>query len=708
MGATYIINPNGSSVLIGGKVGGEDYTRCYVAKGEYANEYQGSSDVKITVKANRQLPVYLGARIFPKEQDGAGGYILLSPPSIERLGANHFIYEFTFLGRIHLLETKLLFNQDLKGNGWNLTFSLVGTARDFLDLICTNMNRTLPVEDQIIETWQVGKVDDEESTLLIDFDNDNCLTALKKVSEAFHLPYRTSISGFHEAIITLDLTNECRVHQHIYTIGEGLSKIRILGDADRPFATALHVLGGMQNIPSDYRGGSKRLRTAGGGEPGEMEVMFDDGTTSGAWTTAKDNTIAGVTVDFNSVAAVYHGTKAMKIYHTSSGAITGQGVKMTGGSYDATGATLTFYVYLEADVDMSTARIWVIIGKNDSWKSIQIQDGMYGYNKSLVGQWQGINIPVVDFGLADQTVEIVKIYCTGYWPAGTKLHIDYVFLFGENLETLSFIYNENNITNHGRIEAVTINEDIFPKSSLAITSVVSTYKFIDTSLFDLNEKDEEGNTKWWIDGVTPKVTFDSGNLSGYSFAIKAFDSGTKEIELVPYIDGLDNEIPSPDSEAYQFQAGDKYVITEIRMPDEYMTEAEDDLLEWGTREYQDFSAQNEIAEIEIEPVWVKNVTGLKYTLLGEDPPVEYDIYPLIDLFMAGDLITISIQGLYSRQLKVLSVVHELFSGNLVWKVKLGNNIPVNLAGKLVGEINGAKNKINSSLQNLKLVKYFMG
>ncbi len=707
-----IINPDGTVIALGGKTGDEDYTKCFIASGEYSDEYQGASQVNLTVHTNRNLPVAIGARIFYDEPDGAGGYVMLSPPSIERISSRHFIYEMIFSGNIHLLETKLFFNQDMKGAGWNLSFSLVGKAEDFLDLICTNMNRTQPVTDPISETWEVGTVDDTTSELLIDFDNDNCLTALRKISEAFNLPYRTSLDG---DTITLDLTNECRVHDHTYSIGEGLMKFKMAGDSDRPFATALHVLGGMQNIPYDYQSGLRRLRMASD-VPDEEEIMFDDGASTGTWQASKGNTVSGVSVSFVSTDAVYHGTKAMKIYPTSGGSITGQIINLTnvGDPYEASGGTLHFYLYLEPGAlpMFITSYIKIAIIDNGTEKYFELRPGMYGYSASIVGSWQHIVIPLSDFGLTTYLVEGANLTLTGYWPDGAKLHMDYFYIAMHNTVTNSFLFDEDDVDQHGRIEAVAVNDDIYPKSSLSVQSKTSQLKFVSNLDFDLNEKDLDGNTIYLIAGIDARLTFNSGNLSGYSFAIKSYTTLTNEIELVPFTEDSGQQIPDtgtdPQCAAYQFDVGDTFVITEINMPESYVEEAETDLLEWGQGQYLDYSAHNEIADVEIDPVWVRQASDLQYVLFGESPVVHYDLDPLVDLFKAGDLITINIEGLFARQLRVVQVTHEFYSKNAVWKLTLGNYKPVNLAGQLVGRQAYHQYMIDTTNRNLKLVKYFAG
>ncbi|MBP6976984.1 MAG: hypothetical protein PHD61_05650 [Bacteroidales bacterium] len=715
MSATFvnIINPDGTVIALGGKSEGQDYTKCFIASGEYSDEYQGASEVKLTVHSNRMIPVVLGARIFYDTTDGAGGYILLAPPSIERISSKHFIYEMVFSGNIHLLETKLFFNQDSKGDGWNLSFSLVGTATDFLTLICTNMNRTEPVADPISETWAVGKVDDTTNDLLLTFDNDNCLTALRKVSEAFKLPYRTSLSG---STITLDLTNECRIHDHVYTVGDGLGSFKMAGSSDRPFATALHVLGSTRNIPYDYQGGVKRLRVETGTVPDEQEVIFDDGTVSGNWTASEGNDILGVLVDFASTDFVYHGTTAMKIYPYISGStITGQIIKIVNGDdpYDASDGTLHLWVYLDlqgsGSYDFAKARLMIVLVTDGTMRNVELSSGMYGFSTENIGKWQEIVIPMKDFGCVSYLIEQVGIIMTGTWGSGANLYVDHVYIsISTASRTDGFIYDEEAVARNGRIESVAINEDIYPKSSLTVVSKTTEYKFVSNLDFDLNAKDGGGNTIYRIARVDARLTFNSGNLSGYGFAIKSFTPGTNEIELIPFTEESGQDIPSLTGTSYQFNVGDTYVITEINMPESYVTTAEEDLLEWGQDQYLDYSTLNEIAEVDIDPVWVKQATDQQYTLLGESPVVHYDLDPLVNLFKAGDLITINIAGLFARQLRVVDITHEFYSKNAIWKVTLGNYAPLNLPGRLVSALNDHEGRLITLSRNSKNEKYYMG
>ena len=713
-----IINPNGTVIKLGGKEGSEDYTRCLITAGEYSDEYQGASQVKLTVHTNRFLPVVIGARIFYDTLDGAGGYILLAPPSIERVSAKHFIYEMVFSGNIHLLETRLFFNQDLKGGGWNLSFSLVGKAEDFIDLVCTNMNRTQPVANPISETWATGTVDDDTSQLLIDFDNDNCLTALRKISEAFNLPYSTSLTG---STITLSLTNQFRVHDHAYTIGDGLASFKMVGDSDRPFATVLHVLGGMQNIPYDYQDGLRRLRAGTGTLPDEEEIVYDDGTSTGTWHAAKGNTITGVSVNFSDTNLVKHGTSAMRIYPNSGYGITGQIITITniGTPYLAQNGTLYLWVALESSsvYDFTWSRLKISVVDNGTQRDIELVKGMYGFNTAAIG-WQQITIPLKDFGCTGYEIEGVKITTTGYWVNGAKLHVDYIYIAVKHTLSTGFIYDEDAVAEHGRIEAVAINDDIYPKGGTTefpptVITKVSEYKFTDSGIdFDLNEKDIDGNTIYKFNGIEPRINFTSGNLSGYSFALKAYTTATKEIEIVPYTDDNGQPIPDPGIDpqcaAFQFAVGDTYVITEINMPDTYVDQAEEDLTEWGQDQYIDYVDDNEIAEVEIDPVWVRKAEDLQYTLLGESPVTHYDITPTENLFKAGDLVTVTIEGLFSRRLRVTSVTHEFYSKNAVWRLTLGNYAPINIPGRLFSELTMQGYRMTTTIGKLKLVKYFRG
>lgn len=91
-------------------------------------------------------------------------------------------------------------------------------------------------------------------------------------------------------------------------------------------------------------------------------------------------------------------------------------------------------------------------------------------------------------------------------------------------------------------------------------------------------------------GESAKITFTSGQLAGFTFAIDAdgWDNSTKQINFniiqddPAYPSGIPNNVLKP-------SVGDSFVLLDINMPDAYKTAAEDKLKEIGDQYLADFS-----------------------------------------------------------------------------------------------------------------------
>ena len=91
-------------------------------------------------------------------------------------------------------------------------------------------------------------------------------------------------------------------------------------------------------------------------------------------------------------------------------------------------------------------------------------------------------------------------------------------------------------------------------------------------------------------GESAKITFTSGQLAGFTFAIDAdgWDNSTKQITFniiqddPAYPSGIPNNVLKP-------SVGDSFVLLDINMPDAYKTAAEDKLKEIGDQYLADFS-----------------------------------------------------------------------------------------------------------------------
>lgn len=146
----------------------------------------------------------------------------------------------------------------------------------------------------------------------------------------------------------------------------------------------------------------------------------------------------------------------------------------------------------------------------------------------------------------------------------------------ESIAAYGIKENEKNYTNikPGRIGTVT---------ALGTDKIT----FIDNTMFDLNAKEADGKTtKYLIEGTNAKIKFESGQLAGYEFDLHSYEHGTHKFVINKFQDENGTVFPSETSGAFQISVGDKYSILDIQLPQEYITEAEKDLKEAGTKDFE--------------------------------------------------------------------------------------------------------------------------
>lgn len=128
---------------------------------------------------------------------------------------------------------------------------------------------------------------------------------------------------------------------------------------------------------------------------------------------------------------------------------------------------------------------------------------------------------------------------------------------------------EKNTELYDIIEANYINDDIYPHRTGRVTAVDATniYKFSDALIdFDINAQ--------LLPGLSAKVTFNTGQLSGYTFEISKFDNGIKQFTILKNKDETAIDVPSA---LLRMAIGDEYVLTDIEMPISYVQAAEQEL-----------------------------------------------------------------------------------------------------------------------------------
>lgn len=229
-----------------------------------------------------------------------------------------------------------------------------------------------------------------------------------------------------------------------------------------------------------------------------------------------------------------------------------------------------------------------------------------GYNKGLLS---------IDPGKADN----VKFY-TRLWPVGSSRNID-AATYGHSRLQLpdGKRYVEVNADKYGRVDHYEAEAfaDIYPRRTCTISSVRSEvkkgedgndftiYYFKDNNLpFSPNEYE--------IGGLVKRVSFQEGSELGglgdeedgtYYFEVN-YDDKTEEFEIItiwPY----DNDMQLPGGSLVP-KVGDKYILWNIRMPEEYYRIAEEEFGQAVDKYNQEHALDVSVFKSSTDHVWVEN------------------------------------------------------------------------------------------------------
>lgn len=150
----------------------------------------------------------------------------------------------------------------------------------------------------------------------------------------------------------------------------------------------------------------------------------------------------------------------------------------------------------------------------------------------------------------------------------------------------SYIEKPEAVAKYGVWEGRKYFDTIKPSRTGKVTALGgSVLQFVDDTMFDLNEKDAEGNTKYLLIESSAKVHFNTGNLSGYEFEVHSYDHATHTFTLKKQTDERGNVFPSDSSKAFQFAKDDEYKLLDVALPPEWETKAEQELAEQGNIYY---------------------------------------------------------------------------------------------------------------------------
>ena len=236
----------------------------------------------------------------------------------------------------------------------------------------------------------------------------------------------------------------------------------------------------------------------------------------------------------------------------------------------------------------------------------------------------------------------------------------------------SYIENPTAVAAFGIKEGSRIYEDIYPHRTGQVTAVVADngLQFVDNTMFDLNEKDEKGQTRWLIDGTCAKVKFVGNcNLSGYQFEVAKFDSATKTFTLNLYEDSRGLKIP--DGRAYTIEKNAEYVLLDIVMPDDpYVIDAEAELKVAGEKDLAEDSQPKVEYELELSSLELKRKFGSEAGI--------------VNLFNVGDYLPIKDADInVDKAIRIKGFTRDCYSDPYKYKVTLSDTVEVSIIQQLL-------------------------
>lgn len=211
------------------------------AEGNLTTRLMGESVVNMTFTLPEYVEFLTGDTVeIPNE-----GVFILSEPNFTELGKRRFEYNLKFVGEHYQLgNTQFMFYNE-SNQLTNGEFFITGQLIDFVSLVVKNANRNS-------SGWVVGAIHETDYKTL-NFQNDNCLSVLTRLSDEFGIEFW--IQG---RAINFSKKGAQSGLSFRYGKGNGLRSLT-REESDKKPVTRLFVFGSKDNLPTDYRSISRRL-----------------------------------------------------------------------------------------------------------------------------------------------------------------------------------------------------------------------------------------------------------------------------------------------------------------------------------------------------------------------------------------------------------------------------------------------------------------
>lgn len=322
--------------------------------------------------------------------------------------------------------------------------------------------------------------------------------------------------------------------------------------------------------------------------------------------------------------------------------------------------TITFYFIPPLDFSISHLRIeWRTVGGSDAdwwYKDVSTPSPQ---QIGWLGAWEAKEVRIRSFDAEGNS-----------W-------VTPIFTVSEDNDVPIFVnriaYIDRDPLSFGVIELSKIYDDIFPHRTGAVTAIdpASEFHFIDTEIdFDLNNQ--------LLPGLEPKVTFNTGQLGGYTFKISQFDNNTKEFTILKNEEETALDVPSPDMKP---AIGDEYVLIDIKMPDSYVTEAEETLYNKVFADILILCYPRVSYTVVLDPLFLKR-TGKRFAL-GEQVWIVDD-----DMEINRKIRIISfMRSLLAEYQYELTLADELVETSTISRMQNEQNRTANDLGQLTTRVN---------------------
>ncbi|MCW0487116.1 phage tail spike protein [Riemerella anatipestifer] len=250
-----------------------------------------------------------------------------------------------------------------------------------------------------------------------------------------------------------------------------------------------------------------------------------------------------------------------------------------------------------------------------------------------------------------------------------------------------YIQDDAKVKLFGLKEGVKIFDDIKPTFKgivSGVTNLENGSQEIEVSNmdFDLNETDSNG-TKYLLNDTPAKLHINKGNLAGYEFELLkngGYNHATKTFRVKQFTDERGQKFPEAGS-VFSFSVGDEFTLLDIAMPEQYITNAENKLLEEGQKEYEKQSVNNLKYNLELDPLYLQQI--------GANTSI---------FFKIGDYIRVIDEPLkIDKTTRIVDITRDLLD-EYNYKIGIADTYEISFVASLLTEIKDTKTVIKTQEQ----------